>query len=73
MHHDRCWLWMRLGCGLARSTHDCALATKPSSLEGFVVSYKTNASFSGKRAMLVFFSEPRYSHSPCSRALVIGE
>ena len=42
-------------------------------LEGFVVSYKANANFSGKRAMLVFFSEPRYSHSPSSRALVMGE
>lgn len=35
--------------------------------------YGANASFNGKRAMLVFFNEPRYNQSPYSRAVVIGE
>ena len=34
---------------------------------------RASASFSGKRAMLLLFNEPRYNQSPYSRALVIGE
>ena len=32
-----------------------------------------NAIANGRRAMLVLFSDPRYSQSPYSRAVVIGE
>ena len=39
----------------------------------FFHSAGANARANGKRAMLVFFNEPRYNQSPYSRAVVIGE
>lgn len=48
---------------------------KGGSLRGlpFFHSAGASAKASGKRAMLVFFNEPRYNQSPYSRAVVIGE